>query len=1211
MSDESDSLGRSKEETSLWGTRRVVHRDTQGNLVGTSKEATDWLGRTVVENRDAQGQILGTSRERTDLLGRDYLEHRDGDGKIVGTSKSRKTAFGSEVIEHFDEDGDVIAHSTASRNLLGQRVTDTFRGKAGDGAGTVLLVLLAIALIAILAPFVIYGAIAWAWVTVSAVQSWRILGAHKMARWESGQWAAQVPEAQDLSAKATVASGLLAIRRPLLRVYGVGLAALVGISFIEFVSLAGPADIEASSVVLGLVGWRFKHNEALTAWTVATVGLVVIAGAIAVAWRRYAALGVAPSSCPDRRLASYADMSASDVMTVLETADAQVAAWVLAAERATAGRALVLAAAEYRLANPLVPSEAGDTSGPAVVAASTGATAGMREEGASVAGSTTQDAAEDGEDHPAPEQFQCSSADQTVGRADGGMAAQEAHVVLQGLVETNGDTPGGASSPNPAEGQEPLADSPQGEPATSRAEDSSANAAAVPPTTDGATDGQLGSVPGDAALNAPLPVAPERKPWRTAVIVLGLLLFAALAWAVVDWAVAPSDKQSPTSQVLGSQAPPEVPNAGDAAVTSKAEALSTPVAGYQGTGASAQKKDGKEEASQAGTGHGESGGGNRIAAVPPPSPPVRNAPADNDAAAKEPRSGLHATFWPGSTKKQRECTYKEDREEGLCTEWAEDGTRTAMCSYARGLLSGPCLRYDATGRKTQNCSYVDGRRSGPCWLLSKDGQFSMEGAYTSDAKSSRRDGRWMAYFVSGKLRAEGSYGPAAASPEVRAKWPVDGLVHLAPFSEDLADDVGNAVKVGTWKYYLEGGALEAEVEYASSGDVAEKRWLPDGKPSLRLTYTYRPCVGLDSHGQCTVPGGPVLTGEYFAAHSNGQPAEEGSYKTTYKIGQKVGTWKVWHPNGQIAAIHRYESPLEEAGKQHSNWDTQTFAGVAPEPRDSIPERIMGQRELSWVGVGNGAEGSYDSPCKDTLLRGDFCTLNAEGVGCPVELAYYYTVGGKFERAECAVGRIDKVECLRPEVTARAAELRYGSSHLRRVLWTAWSEADARSRRCFGIVLDQQQDAGQSTDSTPREPNTPPGGNDSQGSPNGQIRAMLSTWADAQTKGDFAGYSAFYPASFYGVKRTAGGAKTLFDRFTWLDDRRKMFTASQIVKVDGATVESVVAGSTATVTFTQYWKSPTYADKGVKKMTLYQSGSGWKILSEEMVSSEKWDGKSLP
>jgi hypothetical protein len=123
--------------------------------------------------------------------------------------------------------------------------------------------------------------------------------------------------------------------------------------------------------------------------------------------------------------------------------------------------------------------------------------------------------------------------------------------------------------------------------------------------------------------------------------------------------------------------------------------------------------------------------------------------------------------------------------------------------------------------------------------------------------------------------------------------------------------------------------------------------------------------------------------------------------------------------------------------------------------------------------------------------------------------------------------------------------------------------------------------------------------------------MLSTWADAQTKGDFAGYSAFYPASFYGVKRTAGGAKTLFDRFTWLDDRRKMFTASQIVKVDGATVESVVAGSTATVTFTQYWKSPTYADKGVKKMTLYQSGSGWKILSEEMVSSEKWDGKSLP
>ena len=52
------------------------------------------------------------------------------------------------------------------------------------------------------------------------------------------------------------------------------------------------------------------------------------------------------------------------------------------------------------------------------------------------------------------------------------------------------------------------------------------------------------------------------------------------------------------------------------------------------------------------------------------------------------------------------------------------------------------------------------------------------------------------------------------------------------------------------------------------------------------------------------------------------------------------------------------------------------------------------------------------------------------------------------------------------------------------------------------------------------------------------------------------------------------------------------------------------GATASVTFEQYWRSPTYSDQGDKRLDLKKTDSGWVLVGEEMLTSEKWDTKKF-
>ena len=130
------------------------------------------------------------------------------------------------------------------------------------------------------------------------------------------------------------------------------------------------------------------------------------------------------------------------------------------------------------------------------------------------------------------------------------------------------------------------------------------------------------------------------------------------------------------------------------------------------------------------------------------------------------------------------------------------------------------------------------------------------------------------------------------------------------------------------------------------------------------------------------------------------------------------------------------------------------------------------------------------------------------------------------------------------------------------------------------------------------------------SPQGEVEALLNQWCQAQTSGDFEGYSALYATDFKGTKRTKKGKTKTYDRKGWLKDRGKMFKKPLHVDCRAPKVSLAEADGTASVTFEQYWRSPSYADQGDKRLDLKKGDKGWRLVGEDMLNSKKWDTKQF-
>lgn len=132
----------------------------------------------------------------------------------------------------------------------------------------------------------------------------------------------------------------------------------------------------------------------------------------------------------------------------------------------------------------------------------------------------------------------------------------------------------------------------------------------------------------------------------------------------------------------------------------------------------------------------------------------------------------------------------------------------------------------------------------------------------------------------------------------------------------------------------------------------------------------------------------------------------------------------------------------------------------------------------------------------------------------------------------------------------------------------------------------------------------------QESPEAPVEALLLRWCQTQTDGDFEAYSALYASDFEGTKRVKKGKTKTYDLAGWLKDRGRMFKKPLHVDCRSLKVAVGDGGTTASVTFEQYWRSPTYADQGDKRIDLVKIDTGWKLVGEEMLTSEKWNTKTF-
>ena len=114
-----------------------------------------------------------------------------------------------------------------------------------------------------------------------------------------------------------------------------------------------------------------------------------------------------------------------------------------------------------------------------------------------------------------------------------------------------------------------------------------------------------------------------------------------------------------------------------------------------------------------------------------------------------------------------------------------------------------------------------------------------------------------------------------------------------------------------------------------------------------------------------------------------------------------------------------------------------------------------------------------------------------------------------------------------------------------------------------------------------------------------IREKVQEWLLFQNKGDFESYQTLYAKKFMGVKRS-GQRETRFTREGWLLDREKMFGQKFEVNVDD--IETLNTKTSGVASFTQFWKSKRFEDKGPKRLSFVLEDGAVKISREEMLES---------
>lgn len=117
-------------------------------------------------------------------------------------------------------------------------------------------------------------------------------------------------------------------------------------------------------------------------------------------------------------------------------------------------------------------------------------------------------------------------------------------------------------------------------------------------------------------------------------------------------------------------------------------------------------------------------------------------------------------------------------------------------------------------------------------------------------------------------------------------------------------------------------------------------------------------------------------------------------------------------------------------------------------------------------------------------------------------------------------------------------------------------------------------------------------------------SVIKTWQTSQNQLNFAAYAELYAPAFRGTKRV-GNESFRFNRARWLSDRKPMFVPG--LKVDVQQLQVALAGANVVASFRQEFATPAFRDVGRKLIALAATPDGWRIVREEMLSSDVLGG----
>ena len=239
--------------------------------------------------------------------------------------------------------------------------------------------------------------------------------------------------------------------------------------------------------------------------------------------------------------------------------------------------------------------------------------------------------------------------------------------------------------------------------------------------------------------------------------------------------------------------------------------------------------------------------------------------------------------------------YIDDIKEGTAEYYHTDGWKKLEIPFIKGLEQGIGKEYDINGEIVTITEYKKGFIVERQRINRKD-------------KFNRRQGRWVNFWETGKIKLEGTYRNDKKNGYFKEFSEKGDLIHISKYIDDVLQPEAQEIQ-----------KLEVEREYFPDGSVKATRLYRNGileGISIEFSPEGTIVAAVEYRNGLLAGEGLVLqdgsrSGSWKEYYPDGSLKAEGEYDN----GTRTGPWKFYHPNGKTEQTGKYN----KEGKPEGTW----------------------------------------------------------------------------------------------------------------------------------------------------------------------------------------------------------------------------------------------------------------------------------------------------